>query len=162
MSVRLLSDHFDISAFPTISRRQNGTTNPLCLSYKVDHERVVGLLTQSGRHTKKKGCDPADAREMENSATRIDIGENGFPSHVDWKCVEDPNQQGGKPMQYGTWMVKVLASVGIAKEVEDVVRQKNGGLPGTGTCAAGDEVPAASDDSRSDAAVGRKFAGSHA
>jgi hypothetical protein len=33
-------------------------------------------------------------------------------------------------MNYGTWMVRMLASLGIAEEVEGVVRQKNGGLPG--------------------------------
>ena len=65
-------------------------------------------------------------------------------------------------MNYGTWMVQVLASVGIAKEVDGVVRQKNGGLPGEETGAAGDEVPAASDDSRVDARIRGSFAGSDA
>jgi hypothetical protein len=58
------------------------------------------------------------------------------------KFVEDHNQQGGKPMNYGTWMVQVLASLGIAKEVEGVVRQKNDGVPGREAHAAADEVSA--------------------
>jgi hypothetical protein len=43
-------------------------------------------------------------------------------------------------MTYGTWMAGMLASLGIAEDVEGVVRQKNGGLPGRDNRAADDEI----------------------
>lgn len=56
-------------------------------------------------------------------------------------------------MDYGTCMARMLASLEIAKEVEGVVRQKNGGLRGRENRTSGDEVPASADRAGGDVGI---------
>lgn len=56
-------------------------------------------------------------------------------------------------MEYGSWMAVVLASAGVGKEVEGVLREKNRGLGGRENRATGDGVFVAADDAGGDVAV---------
>jgi hypothetical protein len=89
----------------------------------------------------QEGCDPADARKTAGLTREIGVGENGFPAHAGMKLV-GPNQYGGKPMIYDTWMAEVLARAGVAEEVDRVLREKNDGVAGGARVSARGEASA--------------------
>lgn len=56
-------------------------------------------------------------------------------------------------MEYGNWMAVVLASAGVGKEVEGVLREKNRDLGVRENRAAGDRVFVTAGDAGGDVAV---------